>query len=353
MKEKEWVERELLDANDVEKIYEQVCILLKEISRKDSTQIVCDYTSGTKAMSAALVTAAIQHKVDTLIYITGERDEYGRVIKGTERMFSLTPNKLYAEEFFQMSVGFFNNYRFEECCNLLEEAKGFFSQGDFLEKTLLLQRLSKVYSLWDKFALSKAFEELKNIESTHLGRFGIKRRVEDNKKILHKESSQKFSQERMVDLLLNAKRRGEEQKFDDAVARLYRLLEFVAQYHLKDYYKKKDGEPDTEDLDVDKLPLEIRSEYEAEKRDGKVRLALEKSFQLLKDLGCDVGNLINERVFKKLMSARNNSILAHGFSPIKRHTYEEMYEFCEKILRSLIPQFERFLKETEFPKIKI
>jgi len=92
----------LSDENDIEKIYSQ-CLESIERAKKlgySPADIVIDYTSGTKSMSAAVVLAGIKKWVGSLSYITGERDSNGRVISSTERSMILEPNKIYADLFF-------------------------------------------------------------------------------------------------------------------------------------------------------------------------------------------------------------------------------------------------------------
>ena len=53
-----------------------------------SDRIVADFTRGTKAMSAALVLAAVRHELSVLRYIQGERDGQGLVLAGREKVES-------------------------------------------------------------------------------------------------------------------------------------------------------------------------------------------------------------------------------------------------------------------------
>jgi hypothetical protein len=54
-------------------------------------QVYVDYTRGTKAMSAAADYVAIDLELAGVSYITGDADERGQVITGTERLLSFRP----------------------------------------------------------------------------------------------------------------------------------------------------------------------------------------------------------------------------------------------------------------------
>jgi len=121
-----------------------------------------------------------------------------------------------------------------------------------------------VYSLWDKFDLEGALNLLNNLPVSNLyADWGIKSRIEKNKQIIYKEVNNQFCEERMIDLFLNAIRRQNEHKYDDAIARLYRLLEYIAQFLIAkhDLYHRIDNEFDTSRLDLTKIPAEFREKY--------------------------------------------------------------------------------------------
>ena len=116
----------------------------------------------------------------------------------------------------------------------------------------------------------------------------------------------------IADLLNNAKRRGAE-KYDDAVARLYRTVELIAQCILKEKYGI-----DTSNIEIDKLSTLARSQMQFRK------VALEK-------LHADFSRAINyciydEEIGKKFsddnklkdLLKRNYSILAHGLNSIEK-----------------------------------
>jgi len=324
--------------------------------------IVVDYTTGTKAMSAGLILSSIEKKVGTITYVYGERNSEGRVVSGSEKLITLQPNEVYANSIYKSAIDFFNKTQFDSCIELLQKAQGLIGNPQTKEKFYTLEQLAQAYSYWDRFDLQKAFNILKDFSSKniYLQQWKIKSKVEQNKQILHKEKDNQFCLERIVDLLENANRRLElEGKYDDAVARLYRLLEFVAQYKMVElalYKKHNNGLPDTEDIDIDKLPNTLRSKYESlRSNDGKIRLGLVNTYDLLAEMKTPLGltfmEQFNNGTFKKLLGLRNKSLLAHGFSPIGQTASKEMFSEVAEFIKKSLPDTENFFQTVKFPRI--
>jgi len=129
------------------------------------------------------------------------------------------------------------------------------------------------------------------------------------------------------DLLANAKRRAElEDKFDDAIARIYRAIEALAQFRLGFKYGIK-----TSDVRPKQIPESLREEYErryVDEKTSKIRLPLFASYNLLEKHGDELGKRFFAQYENKLRSVldqRNRSILAHGFDSLKQDTFQKMY----------------------------
>jgi CRISPR-associated protein (TIGR02710 family) len=128
------------------------------------------------------------------------------------------------------------------------------------------------------------------------------------------------------DLLDNARRRAAEHRHDDAVARLYRAIEAIAQIRLRENH----GVSDTKAVPLDQLPETLRQEWTSRARDGAVMLGLRDAYRLLNELGDELGRqfvdcgLDDEE--RSPLVARNASILAHGFAPVGDKTYNQLWE---------------------------
>jgi hypothetical protein len=86
--------------------------------------LVVDYTSGTKAMSAGLFAAAVAAGVETITYVSGLRDEGGRVLPGSERFLSFAPRSLFAEREMNVARRLFDANLFEAAEALAASVKG-------------------------------------------------------------------------------------------------------------------------------------------------------------------------------------------------------------------------------------
>jgi len=367
MQGKTYKEFVLKDENDVEEIRFETQSLIESLIRRryESRDIVIDYTSGTKAMSAGVVLAGLDKKAGSLVYVSGKRDDNGRVISGTEKVISSEPNRIYAEGLFRKAVDLFNLCQFDGCLEILVKSKDLIADSEFQNKISLLEVLASAYSAWDKFDLDKAFSKINDNlpDEELLAQWGIKSRIKANKEFLYKEKENFFCEERIVDLLENARRRGDlEKKCDDAVARLYRLMEYIAQFKIAQkglYLQDASGSFNADNLAIDKLPANLKDKYLKYKdpKDNKVKLGLYQNYDLLFDLQEDLGKFFKENYekgnLKKLLSLRNNSILAHGFNSVSEKTYKQMLEEVEKIINRMFPEIETLLKKAKFPEIKL
>lgn len=347
------------EIDDVEKIYLEYSEVIKEVIRKgySPTDIVAEYTSGTKSMSAGLLLASVSAGLGTVSYIYGERDKGGRVFPGTERPMSFTPVRIFAEESIRQAVEFFNINRFESCIKVCEAAEKLTEHHAVRERTSFLKLLATAYDCWDRFAFGSALEHLlRSSDSDQLKHYGIKGRVEKNKQMLHVEKEQEFCYERVADLIANARRRfDEENRFDDGVARLYRAFEYLEQVKLfKDH-----GGINTENLDLKKLPEGLHPKYAKKKNEsGKIQISLVAGYELLSDLDDPLGKAFIEDKktsvsFKKALRKRNESILAHGFVPVNKADAELLLELFMKYLELAYPQYSEKLEMVKFPKLRL
>lgn len=156
-----------------------------------------------------------------------------------------------------------------------------------------LQEMVRGYDLWDRFQHREAKEKLYKSRDTLMVYSSASHRNEDNalvaKVLTNLEFLERFlSIEKpsvlyFYDLLANAKRRADlERKFDDAVARLYRAIETLAQARLKE------RGIETSDIKVYQIPESVRQEYVSKYRDAKdlkIRIPLLVALRLLREYG--------------------------------------------------------------------
>ncbi len=347
------------EINDVEKIYFEYVEQIKDCERKGFAlkDIVADYTSGTKSMSAALLMAAITTGIGTVSYIYGDRDSGGRVIPGTERSMYMNPNRFYAEKTLLEAKKLFNIHRFESCITLCNSVEDTIKTPLILDEINCLRNLSLAYDNWDRFDFAKAMEHFNNLKDNPLlVKYGIKGKAEKNKVFIHQEKENKYCYERVIDIVANAKRRfDEEGRYDDGLARIYRGFEYLSQVKLfKDY-----NGIETENLDIAKLPDKLKEKYQGKMNDGgRIPIALVTGYELLKDMDDNLGREFmkdhkTDNSFKLGLRKRNDSILAHGFHPIKREDALNLLKQLEKYISLCYPEWGTKILSATFPKIKL
>lgn len=154
--------------------------------------------------------------------------------------------------------------------------------------------------------------------------------------------------------MLNAERRAVQQRCDDAVGRLFRALELLAQIRLSKEYNIQTG-----DVAIHKVPEFLQPKYGSlpiNSPDGKIQLGLEKSYVLLSELPDDSLGKIYQQQASKIKNAlhiRNYSLFAHGFSPIMKGEYQAFSEvvvgFITSSIAILVPDKSKF-QPVQFPQ---
>jgi CRISPR-associated protein (TIGR02710 family) len=155
-------------------------------------------------------------------------------------------------------------------------------------------------------------------------------------------------------LINNSIRRAEEYKYDDAIARLYRAFELIAQIRLSTYRLI------SSDLDINVLlEKNVNQEFidslEKTRVDGKIKIGLIKDFEVLAELGDDLGLYFadNRNKINNLTIKRNNSILAHGLESLDKEDFDQFEELVENLARKLDKDMDKFLMQTKFAKFDL
>ena len=152
----------------------------------------------------------------------------------------------------------------------------------------------------------------------------------------------------LLDLFNNAVRRGKEGKYDDAVARFYRVTELFAQQLLA-------GEPygvDTGDVDLSLVPNAMQNILEKHRSDidGKIRIGMEMDYKLLSELGHPVGKyFLEDKQLRGRLGERNTSILAHGLNPVSKSLYSKLLSSVLSLFQLEQPDFADRSLAVQFP----
>lgn len=329
----------------VKTIREEVDKNIKKWQEKcGDCQIIIDFTGGTKCMTAALAIVSQRWRCE-FSYVGGtERNKggVGIVVDGKERVLhSHNPYDSLGFMAIERAVFHFDRLAFSLAKMECEEAKKKIHDKKMKNLLISLGKLAEAYQNWDKFQHKTAYNLLNElsayksylIEQFHHKKEYVIRKLEDNREFLKSlaEEKEKPSINLLKDLLANAQRRKEEGFFDDAVARLYRFTEALAQLRLKRYNINS-----TKDVLLEKLPPKLQESWRNKSENGLVTLGLQQAYRLLYELGDDVGKKFIEMGWLNMESkgnkksrspleARNSSILAHGFDPVTEDTFNSLW----------------------------
>ena len=323
--------------NDVNEVFEKVSDKLRDL-KKDGQDVVVDFTSGTKAMSAGAVLAATS-EVAMLSYVAGKRVG-GKVPTGSEQVMVYSPINGMISIQEKIIEELFNSYQFMSALRILEALLDMTTDPAIVGRLEKSRKIVEVYSLWDRFDHEKSRGLL----------FGIDEIPSRNKEFLGRLSGSKEREPYYVaDLLNNAERRFKEGKYDDAVARLYRTMELIAQYRLR----KKFG-IQSSDIDVDRLHLDLQEKYEKMRdKNGKIRLGLIKDYELLGEMNEELGRkFLGNKRLRNLLKKRNESILAHGLNIISGDIYQELHKLTIEFAKVVVPHIEDLMEKSRFPEFK-
>lgn len=330
------------DVDDLGVCYEVLCEAIDGLLDRGYS-CVADYTGGSKTMTAAVVMAAIDRGQE-LYLTTGTRKDTLKVTHGEyTSAVSTQPIKL-GRMLNQELARHLERYDFAAGVVLLEDSllRPFFGRE---QKKQLMRFLAllRAWDAWDRFDHRLALQLLSDLQRQKSVRVQLDflRAVASSREALDSnfEAPMKLRKghgyEVLEDLLLNARRRAAQRRFDDAVGRLYRSLELFVQLRLKLQYEILTGS-------VRKEQVSDGFAEELEFRDGVAKIGLMKSFELLATFDGDpLGKLFSERrgALRDALSARNESLLAHGFQPVDEGVWNSfeavVISFIEDGLRAI------------------
>jgi CRISPR-associated protein (TIGR02710 family) len=299
--------------DDPDRCFEYFDDVLADVisSGTEANDVVADITRGTKAMSAALVLAAVGRGVKTLRYIYGERDERGMVKPGTEQIADVRTSLATARRDVERARRFLESYSFAAAAEVCPDAWG--------------KWLARFWGAWDRFDYRRAQEltaqRPKEKCEKEWGRF----RPSMEQKALLQRLGQRNPGDRLkkadwlrcrvADMLANARRRAATGHFEDALLRSYRAQEMIGQARLFLHML------DSEDLDDSRPEVQkwLKQREDAKnpvlRRQGRLEIGKGLVADLLVSLGDEMGTALQEEGrFKGLTpKMRNKSLLIHGF----------------------------------------
>ncbi len=228
-----WVE--ILTINDVNNWDEAYRVAQQGLeialnSSPNRTKLIVELTFGTKIMSAGLVLALVGYGA-RWSYVTVKRDTKGRFLDTTMRVNTFETDPTHSIESLRSFYQSWNNWQFEDADMNLDrvlEHKLSETEKEFYSK---LKRVVKGLSSWDCFRYDEALEVLKGVLPTALKlsddladdqAYNVLRSL-GNEFIPQLEAlvtgQGKSNLNLLQDILANAQRRADVQRYDDAIIR--------------------------------------------------------------------------------------------------------------------------------------
>lgn len=339
---------EIDDSQDLNHAVEKVRSFTEAVYKWDARgqeySVIADITGGTKCMSSALSLVARCWPcefsyVDDRICIDNSANP--TQAHNQLSVYSANPWEALGYQYVDDAVRLFNNNLYNAASALLglliENHR--ISEGYMKQQIVAMWQLALAYSAWDTFkhadasspfdkviksrndleaALSRSLDGLYGTFEAH--RNLCRQLAEDTKDL---DAKDKLISENVInDLLANADRRAASGHFDDAIARLYRATEAIAQHELFAL-----GFTNTGDVPLDKLPQPLHDRLAGRAVEGTVKLGLQDDYTLLKLLDNGVGKRFFDANLDRRTSAlnqRNSSILAHGFKSCTQKAFNTM-----------------------------
>ena len=299
-------------------------------------EVYIDITGGTKAMSAALMLAAVE-RFKNFTYVGGssrDSNNLGTVVTGSELVVRCqNPWVTYAVRELDRANGLLEGFYADSAAAVLEDAarKCDESQRARLEA---FAGLAKALGLADRFDFKRAHSEFlrwhqklelsldyplyQRLVSLHEHWKAVGDQVKHN--------DQTAGRETLLELVANADRCAKQSRYDDAVGRLYRAVELRSQQLVKQAFGAELGK-----VSIECFPA-VRREEVIEKLgqpdDGPYKLGIQNLFQILE---FSEDEALSEQAhtydcLKDHLQKRNNSLLAHGLLPVKKESFESFWK---------------------------
>lgn len=310
-------------------------------------ELVVDSTGASPAMASAMMLAAVPFASRVITVgpsgmTLSDHDEQVD-IAGVQRVWMQgNPWDETASQARHEACDLFNRGSFESGKVLFRQIEARVSGG---QKPLYraFADLSEGYGLWERFQYRLAWEKLKSahkaldMASVWGGPAGLKEllpSIKQNAGFLEKLvlDPHDIKEVLSLDLLAHARRRAAvNQNFEAAMRALLRALEAFAQFQLFKQYKIKSWDVQPEQL-PQTLQVQCRNCF-MDDVDGKYKLSFHAQFKVLAGLGSQVGHTYqaNWMKMKPLLDAAGQSILGHGFEPLKPERYHQLYDIVMKL----------------------
>lgn len=334
----------IVPADDPDAAYLAVRLAIEQMRRRfENANIRVDYTGGTKSMTAAAVYAGVaepEARVE-LQFMAGKREDLVRIASGTERPMRIRVDAILAERTLEACARAWKRFAYDEAVNLLgaytdpEEGRVGDLPESLAERVERIDSLSRGFAAWDSFDHGGALAILDplaaNIPEIALRLPALRSLTSNAARVtgIGKDLRWLPPEKPLVplDLWRNAQRCAARGRFDDAIARCYRLVEATAQWILWTELRIDTGKATRDQLGAEEFARLARG------RDlPSIKLGLENGCDIVRDRLRDhwlTSVLGRKGKSKSALSEllawkerRNQSILAHGFEPLTKNDWK-------------------------------
>ena len=346
----------LNSAHDLDEVFRETNALIRRLIERGyrPDQIAVNYTSGTKVMGSGAVLAAVSSKLMELRYVKGLASVREGPADARHRLLTTQPAAVMAYQDLLSGWAMLRDLRYRSAVTTLQGSaeKLLSPDEDALRGKLIV--LSRAYACWDAFHPEKFLElyGMLEFDSEWLMPFRLTEGPLDRIRELARERQGGQPGPCIItDMFNNAVRRLHLDRAEDALTRLYRALEMLAQWVLW-----RDFGIDTNQVDTRRIPPRDRVAFEAMRsmEDGLVKIGLRKAFDLLSILNTRVGRHIGEDpVMKDFLGRQGQSILAHGLHPADSGAARRFLCHARRLFGVEIEGFEALAEQMQFPWLQV
>lgn len=339
----------LQSAHDLEEAFLEANRAIERLIQRGIApeEVAINFTSGTKMMSAGAVLSAVFNRCMQLRYVVGA--EAG---SKNRRVIRTHPGAVFALQDIRRARSLAMELRFKSAIDLLNGVDdSLLADGD---RKLLsaLRQVAEAYDAWQHFHPERFLEAYPGLDLSHplLEPFMLKEgQIAEVERLVEEMQKGEMGPYLLTDLFNNGLRQLEAGEPDDALIRLYRSLELLAQWILL-----RDHGIDTNDVEVRRIPPRDRVGFEALRslEDGLVKIGLRKAYDLLIILDTGVGRRFMEsEPMKTFLQQRTRSILAHGIRPIDIPDPVELFHSAAALIEVELSPFADRCRQLQFPWI--
>jgi CRISPR-associated protein (TIGR02710 family) len=293
-------------ADNLDEIVE---IVHAHMSARQASDVVADYTGGTKSMTAGLALCAARLGA-RLSVVVGPRLDTIKVQSDEQR--ENAGLNLNEQLLLDQAAHAWSRFDYESAVGLLARAR--------TDTGRRIRGLSRGYALWDGCRFAEARELLRGtwtafVAGPHLAFLGQ----------LTADNVQTRRAALVVDMELRSDRHHEAGRYDTAVLTRYRAVEAIAQWALLSH------EVDAADVDAAKHPAVAELANPA--HDGKLKLANDKAWQALQVLKHPLGAVYEPEALRGFAALRNESVLAHGERALSGDDASRFRDWYDRAIR--------------------